>query len=76
MVAYRSFARPEAAGGHFDLLNFHAFLQALGNDKGELKQHCSLGFRKALASDLALEPRLRVLALTLVDQPPCSALWR
>lgn len=42
-VAYRSFARPKTAGGHFDLLNFHTFLRDLGDDKGELKQHCKSG---------------------------------
>lgn len=75
-VAYRSFARPKTAGGHFDLLNFHTFLRDLGDDKGELKQHCSLGFSKALASDLKLEPLIRALTLTPVDQHPCSAIWK
>lgn len=75
-VAYRSFARPKTAGGHFDLLNFHTFLRDLGDDKGELKQHCSLGFSKALASDLKLEPLIRALTLTPVDQHPRSAIWK
>lgn len=74
--AYRSFARPRTAGGHFDLLNFHTFLRDLGDDKGELKQHCSLGFSKALASDLQLEPLIRDLALTPVAKQPCSAMWK
>lgn len=61
-------------GRHFDLLNFQTFLQDLGYDKGKLKQNYCLGFRKALTSDLKLEPLIRVLSFTQVNEHPCSAI--
>lgn len=76
VVAYRSFASPEIAGGHFDLLNFQTFLQDLGDDKGKLKQNYCLGFRKALTSDLQLEPLIRALTPTQVNKHPSSAIWK